>query len=201
MLTNLLIVGPRCPRLNFLCLFEQDFYFLKRIVLYCGEWDLMISVADIKLSLLHYWKDTGRPIWLQLSQVFGSWKENFCFTFLNTMGLFQPALKENTQREVRFSLNGLCLSKKTLVRFLVHEHVRTCRLKHTRVCTWYRCKMWNNPNALGLYGIEYLGSNRFMIKFFHEKVLWHTKLLIPLYFFGLDWISQNNLFELKTFFL
>lgn len=45
------------------------------------------------------------------------------------MGLFQPALKENTQREVSFRLNALpSLARKTLVRFLgmyVHVAFRT----------------------------------------------------------------------------
>lgn len=39
---------------------------------------------------------------------FGPWKENFCFTFLNTIGLFQPALKRKyTQRSEIQALTSL----------------------------------------------------------------------------------------------
>lgn len=84
-------------------------------------------------------KGPSRPIWLQLSQILGSWKESFCFTFMNMMGLFQAALKENTQKEVCLKLYApplRSLAKKTLVRFLVCGHLcgRRCRCLRTWMC-------------------------------------------------------------------
>lgn len=98
----------------------------------CLERDLMISVADTKQVSLSALLERNRPAHM-IPVILGSrlMKGELLFHILEPMGLFQPDFKENTQKEVHFKLHTLpSLAKKTLVRFFVNGHVRTCRPSH-----------------------------------------------------------------------
>lgn len=64
-------------------------------------------------------------------------RENVCFTFLNRMGLFQPALeKKNTQEEVCFfGLNALLSPLGLRASACVYVHVWPCACIRACVCT------------------------------------------------------------------
>ena len=60
---------------------------------------LSLSVC-LSVLLFSIWESFAAPYESSYHWLSGLLERNFCFTFLNMMGLFLPATKENTQREV-----------------------------------------------------------------------------------------------------